>query len=49
MNQVVAFEKTKRKLDWKQEEALRNGKRKDEKRRSARKVGRDVKSIGEEE
>lgn len=49
MNQVVAFEKTRRKLDWKQEEVLRNGKRKGEDRRSARKVGRDVKSIGEEE
>lgn len=49
MNQVVRFEQTKRKLDWKQEEALRNGKRKGEERRSARKVGRDVKSIGEEE
>lgn len=49
MNQVVRFENTKRKLDWKQEEELRSGKKRDQKRRSARIVGREVKAIGEEE
>jgi hypothetical protein len=49
MNQVVRFEKTKRKLDWKQEEQLHTGKKRDQQRRDDRKVGRQVKAIGEEE
>lgn len=49
MNQVVRFENTKRKLNWKQEEELRTGKKRDQRRRDARIVGREVKSIGDEE
>jgi hypothetical protein len=49
MNQVVRFENTKRKLDWKQEEVLRTGKKRDQRRRNDRIIGRDVKTIGEEE
>jgi hypothetical protein len=49
MNNVTRFENTKRKLDWKQEEALRTGKKRDQKRRDDRIVGREVKLIGEEE
>jgi hypothetical protein len=49
MNQVVRFENTKRKMNWKQQEELRLGKKRDQDRRSARIVGREVKAIGEEE
>lgn len=49
MNQVVRFETTKRRLDWKQEEAIRDCKKSSRQRRDARKVGREVKTIGEEE
>lgn len=49
MNQVVRFNQTKRKLDWKAEEALRTGKKRDSQRRDNRKVGREVKTVGEEE
>lgn len=49
MNQVVRFEKTKRKLDWKQEEVQRECRKESKQRRDARKVGREVKAIGEEE
>lgn len=49
MNQVVRFENTKRKLDWKEEEQLRSGKKKDRKRRDARIVGREAKHMGDEE
>lgn len=49
MNNVVRFENTRRKLDWKQEEQLRTGKKRDQQRRDDRKVGREVKAIGEEE
>lgn len=47
MNQVVRNETTKRKLDWKQEEQMRSGKKRGEQRRLDRKVGRDVKSYHE--
>ena len=49
MNQVVRFEQTKRKLDWMQEEQLKSGKKREQKRRDDRKIGREVKVIGEEE
>jgi hypothetical protein len=49
MSNVVRFENTKRKLNWEQEEELRNGKKREQKRRDARKLGREVKTIGEEE
>lgn len=49
MNQVVRFEHSKRKLDWKAEENLRDAKKRDQQRRDNRKVGREVKLIGEEE
>lgn len=49
MSNVVRFENTRRKLDWKQEEQLRTGKKRDSQRRDNRKVGREVKLIGEEE
>lgn len=49
MSNVVRFENTKRKLNWKQEEELRNGKKREQKRRNNRKLGREVKTIGEEE
>lgn len=43
MNNVVKFEKTNRKLDWKQEEALREYRKDSRKRRDQRKTGRDSK------
>ena len=49
MNNVVRFENTKRKLDWKQEESLRSGKKQDRNRRDDRIKGREAKTIGEEE
>lgn len=49
MNNVVRFENTKRKLDWMQEEQLKSGKKREQKRRDDRKIGREVKVIGEEE
>lgn len=49
MQNVVRFENTKRKLDWKQEESLRDGKKESKKRRSLRLTGRELKGIGEEE
>lgn len=49
MSNVVRFENTKRKLNWEQEEELRNGKKREQKRRNNRKLGREVKTIGEEE
>lgn len=49
MNQVVRFENTRRKLDWKQEEQLKTGKKREQKRRDDRKIGREVKAVGEEE
>lgn len=51
MSAVVKFEVTKRKLDWKQEEELRQGKKKGVTRREQRKHGRDIKTYkeGEEE
>lgn len=47
MNQVVRFENTKRKLDWKQEDEMRNGKKRGEQRRLDRKAGREVKAYVE--
>lgn len=49
MNNVVRNENSKRKLDWKAEEALRISKKRDSQRRDNRKLGREVKLIGEEE
>ena len=49
MHNVVRFENTKRKLDWKQEESLRTGKKQDRKRRDSRIQGRELKATGEEE
>lgn len=49
MNNVVRFENTRRKLDWKQEESLRTGKKQDRQRRDSKIQGRVAKSIGEEE
>lgn len=49
MNNVVRFENTKRKLDWKQEETLRNGKKEKQSRRDSRIKGREAKTVGEEE
>mgnify|MGYP006951075461 CR=1 FL=1 len=49
MNNVTRFPNTRRKLDWKQEEQLNTGKKRDQQRRDDRKVGRQVKAIGEEE
>lgn len=49
MNNVVRFENTKRKLNWKQEESLRNGKKHDRDRRDNRIKGREAKTVGEEE
>lgn len=49
MSAVVKFEVTKRKLDWKQEEELRQGKKKDSTRREQRKHGRDAKVYNEGE
>lgn len=49
MNQVVRNQTTKRKLDWKQEEQLRNGRKRDQRRREDRIIGREVKAIGDEE
>lgn len=49
MNHVVKFEQTKRKLDWKGEEALRSSKKQKQFARDARKVGRENKYTGEEE
>lgn len=43
MNNVVRFNKTKRKLDWQQEEQLKDGKKRDVSRREQRKTGRDNK------
>jgi hypothetical protein len=43
MTAVVKFEVTKRKLDWKQEEELRLGKKRDSKRRTDRQQGRESK------
>lgn len=48
MNNVVRFENTKRKLDWKQEENLRDGKKQDRKRRESKIQGREFKTVGEE-
>ncbi|MNC20731.1 hypothetical protein D3C75_686940 [compost metagenome] len=47
MNQVVKFDQTKRRLNWEQEEALHSSKKRDSQRRDARKIGREVKTIGE--
>lgn len=49
MNNVVRFETTKRKLDWKQEESLRSGKKQSRQRRDSRIQGREAKTVGEEE
>lgn len=49
MNNVVRFENTKRKLDWMQEEQLKSGKKREQKRRDDRKIGREVKTVGEDE
>lgn len=49
MNNVVRFENTKRKLDWKQEESLRSGKKQSRQRRESRLTGRELKEVGEEE
>ncbi len=49
MNNVVRFENTKRKLDWKQEEQMRSGKKRDQRRRDDRQQGRDAKYMGEDE
>jgi len=49
MNNVVRFENTKRKLDWKQEESLREGKKRDQRRREDRIIGRGFKEVGDEE
>lgn len=49
MSQVTKFENTKRKLDWKQEENLRESKKKDRKRRDSRILGREAKTVGEDD
>lgn len=49
MTSVVRFESTKRKLDWKQEETLREGKKKSKKIRDSRIQGREMKTIGDDE
>lgn len=49
MNNVVRFENTKRKLDWKQEESLRQGKKRDQRRREDRINTREFKEVGDEE
>lgn len=49
MQNVVRFENTKRKLDWKEEESLRTGKKQSRKRRDSKIQGRELKAIGEEE
>lgn len=50
MQNVVRFTKTKRKLDWKQEEDMRSSKKGDKKSRGDRKAQRETKFItGEEE
>ena len=49
MNNVVRFENTKRKLDWKQEESLRSGKKQSRQRRDNRLTGRELKGVVEEE
>lgn len=49
MSNVVRFENTKRKLNWKQEESLRDGKKQDRQRRDSKIHGRVAKTIGEEE
>lgn len=49
MNNVVRFENTKRKLDWKQEENLRDGKRKSRNRRDSRLQQRELKGVGEQD
>ena len=49
MNQVVRFENTRRKLDWKAEEQLKTGKKREAQRRDDRKIGREVKAVVEEE
>jgi hypothetical protein len=49
MSAVVKFEVTKRKLDWKQEEELRQGKKKGATRREQRKASRDLKAYQEED
>lgn len=43
MRNVVAFEKTKRKLNWEQEEALRSNKRQDRQRRDIQRTNREAK------
>lgn len=48
MNNVVRFENTRRKLNWKQEENLRSGKKQDRKRRDSRIQGREAKTVGED-
>ena len=47
MNNVVKFDQCKRRLNWEQEEALHAGKKRAGQRRDARKIGREVKTIGE--
>lgn len=50
MNHVVKFERsTKYKLSREQEAQVKEDKKKDRQRRDSRKVGRQVKAIGEEE
>lgn len=48
MSNVVRFENTKRKLDWKEEENLRTGKKQDRLRRNSRIKGREAKTVGED-
>lgn len=43
MRNVVAFENTKRKLDWKQEQQMKEGKRKGQARRDVQREGREAK------
>lgn len=49
MNNVVRFNTTKRKLDWKAEEELRDGKKRDQQRRENRIQGREAKTVGEDD
>lgn len=51
MNNVVRFENSRRKLNWKQEEEIRESKKGSRKRRDERKTGRNAKwaTEGDEE
>lgn len=48
MTRVVRFENTKRRLDWMDEQQLRDGKKRDKQRRDERRTNRNV-EWGEEE